>query len=389
MSKNDLRLTISSWVDGRVHDILSAPRMWGESLEAVEMQVLTLLQVRALAVDSKRELLQPRRILDRYVEILAERFGIRPAQPVHQICGENEARFVEVLTTLSKALSDHLEVQKDDFFARSYLGIELSFKPGQGVTAQTVTSFYENFRHATRALARSDARGTGRAGKTIEGETDFELDGVKITPHNGVPASARIVLGAPYGQHDIISREKVKDALGQMLDLGERAETGVAAKVEDFGSALEMKERVRAFVQTLRILPRGRVAEVKVGGAFVARPVPVRLREAHQSILVTAMSQYLEPSPYDQVAVIRAIDLDKGSFTHGRKITGQVQCYVHSDLVQDQLSRVGVTARVVGMRYRPREGRSFVMAETLEILSEHPLRPSRSYGGHPKTGFSE
>lgn len=359
--------------------------MWGESLEAVELQVLTLLQVRAFAVDSQRELLEPRRVLNRYVEILGERFGVWPARPVYEVFGEDESKFVEVLALLSDALRDHLESPVDDFFARSYLGIELGLRPEKSLTAQTVTSFYETFRHATRSLARYGTGRTGRVEKSIESETDFELEAIDITPRNGVPARARIVLGAPYGQRDHVSGERVQRALGQMLDLSARADTGASAEVEGFGREMEANARTRAFVQTLRILPRGRIAEIKIGGKLVARPVPVRLRECHQSLLVSAMSRDLEPSRYEHTAKIRAIDLDKGSFSHGNERSGRVQCFVHSDRVQEQLSRVGVLARVVGMRYRPREGSSFVMAESLEIVAERSTRHHRIEDGGGKS----
>ncbi len=386
MSKNDLHLTISSWVDRRIQDILSAPRMWGESMEAVELQVLTLLQVRAVAVDSKRELLEPRRVLDRYVEILAERYGVRPAQPVHQFVGEDESKFVEVLAFLSDALSDHLAPPVDDFFSRSYLGIELGIKAGQSLAAQTVTSFYETFRHAARSLARYGTGRTGRVEKTIEVQTDFELEEVTITPRNGVPARARIVLGAPYGQRDLDGSERVQQALGQMLDLSERADTGASARVEGFGQELDINSRTRAFVQTLRILPRGRIGEIKIGGTFVDRPIPVRLHKGHEPLLLSAMARDLEPSGYDHTAKIRAIDLDKGSFSHGNERSGRVLCYVHSDRVQEQLSRVGVLARVVGMRYTPRVGHSFVMAETLTVISDRTLR---QHSGQTRADLAE
>lgn len=42
-------MTIPEWTERRIGSILSAPRMWG-SLEAVEAQVITLCEVRQVAL---------------------------------------------------------------------------------------------------------------------------------------------------------------------------------------------------------------------------------------------------------------------------------------------------------------------------------------------------
>jgi hypothetical protein len=69
----DIRDTIVTWADQYLLEILAAPRMWG-SLEAVEMQVLQLLEVRALALRPDQELASPRRVLDTYTAFLRDRY---------------------------------------------------------------------------------------------------------------------------------------------------------------------------------------------------------------------------------------------------------------------------------------------------------------------------
>ena len=58
--------TLVAWVDERIRDMLRAPRMYGSD-EVVEMQVLLLLEVRALATDPERSQAEPRRVLGAYV----------------------------------------------------------------------------------------------------------------------------------------------------------------------------------------------------------------------------------------------------------------------------------------------------------------------------------
>ena len=81
---SDVRETIVAWTDQYLHEILAAPRMWG-SLEAVEMQVLQLLEVRALALRPDQELASPRRVLDTYVAFLRDRYPTQPSIPLFSL----------------------------------------------------------------------------------------------------------------------------------------------------------------------------------------------------------------------------------------------------------------------------------------------------------------
>ncbi len=377
MSKDDLKARIVGWTDSRIRDMLAAPRMWGARLETVELQVLTLLEVRALAVDSERELAQPRRILDEYVRLVGGRYEGLASRPVHEIVGEeNDAEFAAVMARLSAELKDPpLALSEDDFFTRSYVGIELVFKPGQFLSAQTVTSFYEDFRRATRSLARFGTGRTGRVERPIEVETDFELESVQITPLNGVPARARIALGAPYGQMDLVSGERVRKGLDQMLDVAERADTEGSLALRAFGGDLDAETRTRALVQTLRILPRGGIEEVKIGGKYVARP-PVRLRRVHAPKVMAAVAEDTESTLYDHTTLIRAIDLDRGMIIHGKERDSRIPCYISPE-DSDKVMRVGIIARVVGKQYVPRNGQPFVIAEEIEIMADRASSKSR------------
>lgn len=370
MTTSELGRRIAGWVDRRIEEMLAAPRMWGTGFEAVELQVLTLLQVRAVAVDIARELAAPRRILDGYVALLAERFGVHPPRPVHALVGEDEeGRFVEIVRTLVAALRDpDVEHDDDAFFSRAYVGIELKFSPGQFISAQTVTSFYEDFRRATRSLARVGSGRTGRVEKAIEVGTDFELQSVQVSPQNGVPACARIALGPPYGQLTMRTGDRVREALGQILDVVERADQEGAAAVLDFGRELDADTRTRVLVQTLRVLPRGGIEEVRIGGEYVARQ-PVELRRVHAPKVMEAVAQNTAPTFYDHTALIRAIDLDRGSISHGNGPRARVVCYVPAAL-GERVTRVGVRARIVGRMYSPHDGQPFVIAEEIDVLSD-------------------
>jgi hypothetical protein len=80
----ELRDVIVTWVDQRMEDMLSAPRMWGSD-EAVELQMLLLLELRALALWPEELTADPRRILDAYAAYLAKTYPKTPNRPLHQI----------------------------------------------------------------------------------------------------------------------------------------------------------------------------------------------------------------------------------------------------------------------------------------------------------------
>jgi hypothetical protein len=86
---SSLHDTILGWVDQRVGDMLAAPRTWGSN-EAVEMQILQLMELRALALHPAQELESPRRILETYLAYLRDRFPAKPPMPLFQLVGQDE-----------------------------------------------------------------------------------------------------------------------------------------------------------------------------------------------------------------------------------------------------------------------------------------------------------
>jgi hypothetical protein len=183
-----------------------------------------------------------------------------------------------------------------------------------------------------------------------------------------VPARAQIALGAPYGQQTMPAGDRVREALAQILDVVARAEAEGTGAVLEFGRELDAETRTRALVQTLRVLPRGGIEEVKIGGSYVARS-PVRLRRMHAPKVMEAMAQNTAASFYDRTSLIRAIDLDRGSISHGNGIKDRVACYVPATL-SERVTRVGVRARIVGKLYSPSTGQAFVIAETIDVLAD-------------------
>lgn len=80
----ELRDVIVTWVDQRMEDMLSAPRMWGSD-EAIELQMLLLLELRTLALRPEELTANPRHILDAYAAFVAKIHPKTPNRPLSQI----------------------------------------------------------------------------------------------------------------------------------------------------------------------------------------------------------------------------------------------------------------------------------------------------------------
>lgn len=354
-----LRDTLAAWADQRIDEMLAAPRMWG-SLEAVEMQVLQLLEIRALAVRPSQELENPRRVLDTYAAFLRERYPMRPADPLFRLIDPGrETEFCDALRSFRATLARTMLVENP--FEHSELAIKLTFDTHKPPSTSAFTGYYEEFRRAARAAVRTGDKATGRAKKDIEGATDFTLEDTIVSPPNGAAGEVLLRLGPGVGQRNWEADERVRDALSTIMTLAEWA--GTDSNVSDL-RVDDVELRTRTAVQTLRLLPRRGIKTVALGGRFVARPKPVEIRFEHEKRFLEVVGADSTPEPFEARDEIRAIDLDRGLLVLGKR--ARVHCFVGRELL-GEVAAVGVQARVVGLRYRPLGGRPFVLAEAVEV----------------------
>lgn len=96
---NDFSDMLVRWVDQRLAHILAAPPMCG-SPEAVELQVLQLMEVRALALRPNQELKNPRGVFDAYLSYLSRRFPRQPRQPLFELVGQDDDKYSKLAAGL-------------------------------------------------------------------------------------------------------------------------------------------------------------------------------------------------------------------------------------------------------------------------------------------------
>lgn len=350
-----LRSTILAWIEERTNDMLETPRAWGSD-EAVEMQALLLLELRALALQPERELKNPRRIIDAYMSYLNNTYPQKPNRPLCQIVesddlGQNLGReFRRFLDAFGPTLLE------ENPFERNRLAIRLRFKRGCIPRTSAVTGYYEEFRRAARATARKPGITVGRVAKDVEAATDFELADVRVTPMNGLPAEALLLLGGNSGQQNFMAEELVRDALSGMVGLGEWAAS--QAGVDDL-SIDSLQRRTLLAVQTLRILPRGDIEEVAVGGQLLGRSRPITFRQNYEGRIVEAVGTIEPPTRFERHDEIRAFDRDRGQLLLGKD---RLRCFVRPEF-SPRVVAVGESAHVVGRLFTPVVGKPFVLVD--------------------------
>jgi hypothetical protein len=352
------RELLVEWIDRRTREIVATPRMWGAA-EAVEMQVLQLLEMRVFALRPELERENPRLVMDAYVAFLRDRFPTSAPAPLCSLVGgaPDAALFRETLSDFQEFIAR--KVLKENPFEHSLLAVKLTFHPGRLPNAAAFTGYYEDFRRATRAAVRSTEVGAGRLTRELERATDFTLEDAEVTPPNGAPGEVLLRLGQGTGQQDFDADGRVRDALSTIVTIAEWAATPApidALPVDD------VQQRTKAAVQALRILPRRGIRTVSLGGRLIARSRPVELSTEHEKRFLAVVGAEAAVETFDTKEEIRAIDLDRGLLLLGK---ARVHCYVRPDQLSE-ITAVGIQARIRGQLYRPIGSRPFVIVESIQ-----------------------
>ena len=354
------RATLLGWIDERLENMLATPRAWGSD-EAIEMQVLVLLEMRAVVLRPEQEAETPGRLVDAYMTYLANAYPHEPHRPLSQIV-EHDHLGVGLAAELRKVVDVFSRYTlEENPFQHSDIAIRLTFGPGEVPTTSAFTGYYEEFRRAARAVVRPRDKKTGRVAKGIEAATNFALSDARVTPHNGAPAEVLLLLGMSPGQRDHLAEQQVRDALSGLVEMGAWA---ASTELVEQAPIDDPEQRTRVAVQALRILPRGGVAAVAIGGRLIGRSRPVELRADHQRRLVEVIGSTTTPEPFDHHDVVRGVDLDRGLVLLGKQ--ARLPCYVYPELLGD-VAVAGIGARVSGQLYRPVFGKPFVLADKIEF----------------------
>lgn len=354
------------WLDERLGELLTRPRMWG-SREAVEMQVLQLLEAKAVAINAHQAIETPQRIFDLYVSFLRERFPSGPNRPLflHLDDKHDDAEFAGVLKDFCRGVELHLHAPNP--FASADIVLKMFFKENASPNAAAVTGFYETFRKTTKALSRpgGSQRGTTRP---LDVAADFVLaDDLRIARPSPTSAQAHIALDMRRDA-DEKSVARVRASLAQLVTLVDWA-NAAGAKIDDLPIDDDDQWRHLA-LQALRVVPHGDVSRVELGGVLIARPRPVSLQQSHAARFTQVLFHAAKTEPFDETGEVRALDLDRESIKlqYAAKLP-RIECFALSGLF-GSITHIGAgdRVRVQGQLYRPNGKKSFVVARDISTV---------------------
>jgi hypothetical protein len=347
---SSLRDTIVQYIDEQLDTMARRPEMWGPP-HCVELQVLQLLEFRSVTLRPEMEQVNPRAVIDAYRQFLTRRFPGAPPFPL-AILLERNHRAIELMPILGEFRTALVrEMMPESEFAAHDLVLRLRMRPEVKVpSARSLSSYYDTFHRVLRAVARPTGS-RGQAPQHIEKAIDFTMADVRVIPANGEPA--QVIL--PLDQPEPAETERITDALDHIVTVNEWA-ANPRGKVTELHRLLGQEiapQRVAA--QVLRLMPgeEDAVQTVELGGRLIQRSEPVMIRPSYATRILEVISQEEHTlQEFDQVGVIRAIDMDQNSMrivSTGRTF----KCWMkYPSLLEVAKRTIGGAVRVIGQEYK-------------------------------------
>lgn len=356
--------TILHYIDDQLDAIARAPEMWGPP-QCVELQVLQLLEFRSVTLRPQLEKDNPRVVLDRYDEFLARRFPGAPPAPLAVLL-EGMRRSSELMMILDEFRRElEQDMQPENIFAAHDLVLKLVMHPNVRLPpARSLSSYYDIFHRVLRAIVRPSGT-RGPTSQRIEDAIDFGMDDVRVIPRNGHPA--QVIL--PLDQANAVETGRVTHALEEIVTVSEWA-ADPEADVTELRHLLHGEGAPpRIAAQMLRLMPEKEAAvqAVELGGRLVGRPEPVTILPAYAARMLEVIShEHVLHHPFDQVGVIRAVDIDQLSMritTENRSF----KCWMDDPRLLEPASHgLRQRMRVIGQEYKK-------LGNTVIIV--HEIRP--------------
>jgi hypothetical protein len=342
--------TILRYIDDQLDAIARVPAMWGPP-QCVELQVLQLLEFRSVTLRPELEKNNPRAVLDSYDEFLARRFPGAPPAPLAVLL-ESEQRSSELMTILGEFRRMLVRKMKpENVFAMHDVVLKLLMRPDVRIPpARSLSSYYDIFHRVLRAIVRPSGT-RGRTSQGLEDAIDFGMDDVRVIPANGEPA--QVIL--PLDQSEPAETERVTHALSEIVTVNEwAADPGRdVTELRDLLDGEGAPPRIAA--QMLRLMPEQEAAvqTVELGGRLVGRSRPITIRPAYAARMLEVISHEKgRRRRFDQVGVIRAVDIDQRSMRI-KSEGGSFKCWMDDPrLLERASSALGGRMRVIGQEYR-------------------------------------
>jgi hypothetical protein len=370
-----LRQALLHFIDERIAQMLARPAAWG-SAESVELQVLQLVEVRALAMhpdaDPQRTFKLLQRAYERFIESSIEGTGPEPLAALL----EQRDRLPELGPLLGRFVAGWEYAQRDDNpFEEHDLVLRLTLRekyddPPAGVIGHS----YETFRRVIRAIEQDSPM--GRVSPGVEYSTEFRMPDLQILRRNGAPARVVLPLRIPVPDHVIFSADmlegahRVRSAISHLAALAEWAAGGSStAELSQILPDTERRQRI-AF-QALRLLPGADApcTLVELGGKEISRLRPVAFSQAMSPRFFDVVSAGQVSTAFDVTGIVRMLDLDQGTLALKATSSPKRTVYwLRLDEPQMPAALLDVEVRLQGNIYRDSLQHTFAVATKLELI---------------------
>jgi len=370
-----LRQALLHFIDERIEQMLARPAAWG-SAESVELQVLQLVEVRALAMHPDAE---PQRIFkllqrayERFIENSIECAGPEPLAAIL----EQRDRLSELGPLLERFVNNWEYARRDDNpFEEHDLVVRLTLKeeydePPVGV----IGHYYETLQRVIRAIERD--RPMGRAAREVEYATDFRVPDLQILKRNGAPARVVLPLRIPSPAHLSLASgildgtNRVRSAISHLAAIAEWAANDLP--ITDLSEILpDTERRQRIAFQALRLLPSHNdpCTLVELGGKEIGRLRPVAFSPAMSPRFFDVVSSGQRPTAFDVTGIVRMLDLDQGTLAlKPPSSTRRTIYWLRLDETELPAALLDMEVRLRGKIYRDPLQHTFAVATKLDVI---------------------
>jgi hypothetical protein len=338
--------------------------MWGRA-EAVELQVLQLLELRSLVARQADPKDNFSALQDAY-----HRFLSSTVDGPHLLSAA-----VDDVDQLVKRMAPFVvgwqpAVSADEVFVSHDIVLRLRLKPGLKLpTTSLIATYYETFKRTIRGIARPGATGTK---KEMAEATEFLAPDMDVRRANGVPGAVVLPMKIPSNTQFSLAElwNAVDTAIRALADMSQWAASGDGPDVlvKLIGDPVR---RQKVAFHALRLIPTpsSPCDQVELGGQVIHGGRPVTLNVAMAARLKDALSVgQVPPTEVTVAGVVRSLDLDAG--TIGVKSDDDSKRLVFSlppDLFEAPESLGGRRVNVVGDEYRRPSGKPFRLVREIAV----------------------
>jgi hypothetical protein len=337
---------VAMWAEATIGASLGHPERFA-SLEALEGRVMELVAIEQFARGHGRSLACPRFVVTSYAEFLRKRYT---GTQVRSVLQSSEGRPLDLpaATELLRHVLRHARASRRPR-ELAPLQVEIAYESGADPSPHVLDRHMERLRSCLLSLAL-DGTAEGRAHSELVEGMDWELVDVAVP----LPADSgvRIVLSfGPSRRATWLSESVVRVALGYLAEF--------------FAGDVRSLVNVDALVgvQALRLVPSNDVRLIRISGPLLRGSPPIDVFASLADEYRARLEASLSVQRFRATSRVVCWDADRGLLV----LAGEPAANVFVSDRAEALS-VGADVRVLGKVFTSAVGRSFLLADRVQVL---------------------